>query len=94
MCTASQAWAASRRGICSSGRARWPRLFWISSASDGELLVVGGGGDGGASDDCCGVGDGVVVALAVADVGGGGGCLLYTSPSPRDKRQSRMPSSA
>ena len=24
----------------------------------------------------------------------GGYCLLYTSPSPRDKRQSRMPSSA
>ena len=24
----------------------------------------------------------------------GGNCLLYTSPSPRDKRQSRMPSSA
>ena len=24
----------------------------------------------------------------------GNGCLLYTSPSPRDKRQSRMPSSA
>ena len=23
-----------------------------------------------------------------------GVCLLYTSPSPRDKRQSRMPSSA
>ena len=28
----------------------------------------------------------------VADMGGA--CLLYTSPSPRDKRQSRMPSSA
>ena len=27
-------------------------------------------------------------------VGGNGACLLYTSPSPRDKRQSRMPSSA
>ena len=27
-------------------------------------------------------------------VGGSGACLLYTSPSPRDKRQSRMPSSA
>ena len=27
-------------------------------------------------------------------VGGTGTCLLYTSPSPRDKRQSRMPSSA
>ena len=26
--------------------------------------------------------------------GGLKGCLLYTSPSPRDKRQSRMPSSA
>ena len=25
---------------------------------------------------------------------GGNTCLLYTSPSPRDKRQSRMPSSA
>ena len=28
------------------------------------------------------------------DLGVGRGCLLYTSPSPRDKRQSRMPSSA
>ena len=26
--------------------------------------------------------------------GKGGGCLLYTSPSPRDQRGSRMPSSA
>ena len=26
--------------------------------------------------------------------GGGGTCLLYTSPSPRDQRGSRMPSSA
>ena len=26
--------------------------------------------------------------------GGGGGCLLYTSPSPRDATLSRMPSSA
>ena len=32
---------------------------------------------------------GIVVVLIVAYV-----CLLYTSPSPRDKRQSRMPSSA
>ena len=31
----------------------------------------------------------------VAVAGGKGrACLLYTSPSPRDKRQSRMPSSA
>ena len=30
----------------------------------------------------------------IGDVGTINGCLLYTSPSPRDKRQSRMPSSA
>ena len=33
------------------------------------------------------VGNGITVT-------GYGTCLLYTSPSPRDKRQSRMPSSA
>ena len=33
--------------------------------------------------------------LLQPDGGGSAGiCLLYTSPSPRDKRQSRMPSSA
>ena len=32
---------------------------------------------------------GSIVAVTRADR-----CLLYTSPSPRDKRQSRMPSSA
>ena len=38
--------------------------------------------------------DGAVVK-AVADLEGqANACLLYTSPSPRDKRQSRMPSSA
>ena len=30
----------------------------------------------------------------VAVVGGGNTCLLYTSPSPRDRQKSRMPSSA
>ena len=33
-------------------------------------------------------------ASKVVHVAHNGGCLLYTSPSPRDKRQSRMPSSA
>ena len=32
--------------------------------------------------------------LEVWDIGMAKTCLLYTSPSPRDKRQSRMPSSA
>ena len=34
------------------------------------------------------------VYWCTADIGWITGCLLYTSPSPRDKRQSRMPSSA
>ena len=32
--------------------------------------------------------------LPVSTAAAAYGCLLYTSPSPRDKRQSRMPSSA
>ena len=49
-----------------------------------DAIVVGRGGD---------------AAPRHGGGGGGGGvayisCLLYTSPSPRDKRQSRMPSSA
>ena len=32
--------------------------------------------------------------LTESNGSGNGSCLLYTSPSPRDKRQSRMPSSA
>ena len=41
--------------------------------------------------------DGIVTGddrLILVGAGLLGGCLLYTSPSPRDKRQSRMPSSA
>ena len=32
--------------------------------------------------------------VIITSPAGGKICLLYTSPSPRDKRQSRMPSSA
>ena len=32
--------------------------------------------------------------LSLMQAQGGGICLLYTSPSPRDQRGSRMPSSA
>ena len=38
--------------------------------------------------------DQVVRGATVLPNGTGKTCLLYTSPSPRDKRQSRMPSSA
>ena len=37
----------------------------------------------------------VTMVIVISAVNGSlEGCLLYTSPSPRDKRQSRMPSSA
>ena len=35
-----------------------------------------------------------VTLTQIAKEAGVSPCLLYTSPSPRDKRQSRMPSSA
>ena len=38
--------------------------------------------------------DGTTVAIDCTAIEDEYGCLLYTSPSPRDKRQSRMPSSA
>ena len=34
------------------------------------------------------------VRLAKPSIGEGDNCLLYTSPSPRDRTRSRMPSSA
>ena len=34
------------------------------------------------------------VIAAMADAALRNGCLLYTSPSPRDRQKSRMPSSA
>ena len=37
---------------------------------------------------------GAVAGVVIGEVMACGPCLLYTSPSPRDKRQSRMPSSA
>ena len=36
----------------------------------------------------------LVVASAGNWIGGLSSCLLYTSPSPRDRQKSRMPSSA
>ena len=36
-----------------------------------------------------GLNDGILFLMSMPYI-----CLLYTSPSPRDKRQSRMPSSA
>ena len=53
----------------------------------GELLAV-------ASRDPAGCVADVDAAPSPVDAAALRDCLLYTSPSPRDKRQSRMPSSA
>ena len=37
---------------------------------------------------------GILSAVALPALNGAQGCLLYTSPSPRDRTRSRMPSSA
>ena len=51
-----------------------------------SAVCVGGGGGGGGNSGTSGNG---------ASAGGGGGPVsYYTSPSPRDRQKSRMPSSA
>ena len=35
-----------------------------------------------------------IIDIFIRQGGSTGGCLLYTSPSPRDRQKSRMPSSA
>ena len=65
----------------------------------GRLSGAGGGGAPLPSPGGGAGGGGNFSRLPSPGGGGGGGrmigsCLLYTSPSPRDKRQSRMPSSA
>ena len=52
----------------------------ISGSGEGVIYVWAWGGAGGNGGQ--------------GGNGGGSGCLLYTSPSPRDGRISRMPSSA
>ena len=74
--------------------------FGVDS-SDGDGLDAGGNdSDSNGTVDSTGSADGSgsVDGGSGDNDGSGGGlssdCLLYTSPSPRDKRQSRMPSSA
>ena len=61
-----------------SGDGAWVQVYWIMGRSDNSRNRIFVCEDG-------------VVRTEAADPSN---CLLYTSPSPRDKRQSRMPSSA
>ena len=70
----------------------WDRVERAWSTMGGDLTA---GGGGGSIERVAISGDGAVVAVgAPGDETTNGTCLLYTSPSPRDQRGSRMPSSA
>ena len=69
---------------CASG------IYDCAGVCDGASVEdCAGDCDGGAVVDECGVCNGDGIADGACDC-----CLLYTSPSPRDQRGSRMPSSA
>ena len=53
----------------------------LAAAARGELIIVLGG-------------DGSINEVVNGVMGRDDTCLLYTSPSPRDRQKSRMPSSA
>ena len=63
-------------------------------SNTGAITVASAAGDFNVTDSLTFSGNGSastpLISLGDVDTG----CLLYTSPSPRDKRQSRMPSSA
>ena len=63
--------------------ATWPSLITATAANNTILPVFPQQAYDGPDED----GEGWVIEESRI-------CLLYTSPSPRDKRQSRMPSSA
>ena len=76
-----------------------------TSTITADVLMISGGGGGGGSVGGGGGGAGGLLhhtnqtissgqKTIVVGNGGTGGCLLYTSPSPRDLSTSRMPSSA
>ena len=78
-------------------------LGGITTGSDNLAMNTNAGGALTTSTNnvLLGTGAGSILTTAHAHLGPDAGliftdyiCLLYTSPSPRDKRQSRMPSSA
>ena len=68
--------------------ARWADLILVAPCTADFMARLAHGLAGDLLGACC-LATRVPIAIAPAM-----NCLLYTSPSPRDKRQSRMPSSA
>ena len=60
-----------------------------------DVIVVGSGNGALTSAICSHDGGAKVLVIEKSNqFGGTSACLLYTSPSPRDRTRSRMPSSA
>ena len=71
------------------------RLYTIVFALGAALAGLAGALVGAIQSVQVGMGEPVLIlAFVVIVIGGIGSCLLYTSPSPRDRTRSRMPSSA
>ena len=66
----------------------------VAAASNMAKRCLKSGGFRSSNDDPIMIGQIQVVGLKDVGAAQSSVCLLYTSPSPRDKRQSRMPSSA
>ena len=84
--------AVAQNGIFNNASQHWNHMqFWEMMGPSGQKMP---------SElesriaDAFGSVDKFKADFAAAGAGQFGSCLLYTSPSPRDKRQSRMPSSA
>ena len=63
-----------------------PKFRWVSEPDDGQSDAIRKGFESGDEE--------IIGWLCSDDFYFPGTCLLYTSPSPRDQRGSRMPSSA
>ena len=71
----------------------------MSLPTKAKVVIIGGGIHGLStawklSETYKNPGDIIVLEKKDTAAGASGICLLYTSPSPRDMRRSRMPSSA
>ena len=101
-----QALGSESRAIDPATTRRLAQSIKIARSLEVDIAIVVGGGNifrgmaaaaGGmdrATGDYIGMLATVQNALALQDALEDEGCLLYTSPSPRDRQKSRMPSSA
>ena len=67
------------------------------SPTSSDLILISDAGDGNATKKATlgtALAGAAITAGTPTSAGTAGTCLLYTSPSPRDRQKSRMPSSA